>query len=539
MTAAASAAPSRAEINFRNAQSSTGPRSASGKQRIKFNALKHGMRAKTIVLPGEDRASFNARLDAWMIDLAPRDELDRFLVTRAVEVSWKLDRIRQLLEQRRALAGHDHADRLAAEAEEVVAAGRRLFFDPVGPLCLYPHAPTPAGGEPQRVSWSANPDDPDDPARIVVRLEALMLGCAWLLERWGELRELLECGLMWQPHDRLKAVRMLGRQPLDAPDDRRVMLIYLCGWAMDPNDQYGFSDMVNEMGPGERKVFVERLNNREAMAAAPPDEEAARTMLLALIAEEEERLEGILAQHLEREEAEAAASLAFDASPEGDRLRRYEADNERTLLRIIEALRKRHQAADRPASSRARATMRAGDPPSEIAGGVDVSSNDVAQEEIPIHTEPTPPAPQPSAVIPARDEPNRPPVAEAVPSPARTEARPPGDPDRGSVNVTPIATAATLSMNPALPAPTDPTTAPVTPVRALAGALLALFALLFLAGRPATAGSSGRLPAANPVPPTGRTVDRAFGRVPTSSSWLRSSRTPGEAAPVVRGARGT
>jgi len=353
MTAAAQAAPSRAEINRRNAQASTGPRHA--KDKIKFNALKHGMRAKTAVLPGEDRSAFNARLDAWMSDLAPRDEVDRFLVTRAVEVSWKLDRIRHVLESRRALVCHADADRLAVEAEEVVAAGRRLFFDPAGPLCLYPHTPTPAGDGPRRVSWSSNPDDPDDPARIVVKLEALTLGCAWLIERWGELREILECGLAWQPHDRLKAVRMLGRQPLDAPDDRRVMLIYLCGWAMDPNDQYGFSDMVNEMGPGERKVFIERLNGREAMSAAPPDEEAARTMLLALIAEEEERLDGILAQHLEREDLEAGAALAFDASPEGERLRRYEAENDRALLRIIETLRKRHREADATAASAGRA----------------------------------------------------------------------------------------------------------------------------------------------------------------------------------------
>ncbi len=338
--------------------------------KVRFNAIKHGMRAKTIVLEGEDTAAYDARLQAWTIDLAPRDDLDRFLVTRAVDVSWKLDRLHRILEARRLAARFADADRLAAQAEVVVALGRRLYFDPVGPLCLYPHAPTPSGGEAQRVSWSGDPGDPDDPTRIVVQLEAMTLGCAWLLDRWGELRELLECGLIWQPHDRLKAVRMLGRQPLDAPDDRRVMLIYLCGWAMDPRDQHGFSDMANELGPGERKVFVERLNEREAMMAMPPDENAARATLLALIAEEEERLDGILTSHLEREEAEAEAELAFDTSAEGERLRRYEAEYERALLRIIETLRKRHQAADGPASPGGRASaaptpIRDGEPPCE------------------------------------------------------------------------------------------------------------------------------------------------------------------------------
>ncbi len=449
------------------------------------------MRAKTIVLPGEDHAAFNARLDAWMIDLAPRDELDRYLVTRAVEVSWKLDRIRQLLEQRHALAGHAHADRLAAEAEEVVAMGRRLFFDPVGPLCLYPHAPTPAGGEPQRLSWSSNPDDPDDPARIVVRLEALTLGCAWLLERWGELRELLECGLPWQPHDRLKAVRMLGRQPLDAPDDRRVMLIYLCGWAMDPNDQYGFTDMVNEMGPGERKIFVERLNNREAMAAAPPDEEAARTMLLALIAEEEERLEGILAQHLEREDAEAAAALAFDATAEGERLRRYEAENERALLRIIETLRKRHHEADATAASGGRASVRAADPPRNTAGEHMQGASPPAEAEIRTGMAPIAEAPSFSPDTPPENGRLEAASPEPGPKPARTELRLHEDSDAGPADLTAVASVDVdilASIDRDVRNPTDGADRPVAPASLLASAVLALFALLVFAGLSAASG---------------------------------------------------
>jgi hypothetical protein len=59
----------------------------------------------------------------------------------------------------------------------------------------------------------------------VVRLEASALGCAWMLERWDELRLLLEAGLSWQPPERLKAVRLLGRQPLEALHDERVMAV--------------------------------------------------------------------------------------------------------------------------------------------------------------------------------------------------------------------------------------------------------------------------------------------------------------------------
>ena len=82
------------------------------------------------------------------------------------------------------------------------------------------------------------------------------------------------------------------------------------------------------------------------MVAMPEGPEAARSELLALIAQEEERLEVVLAGHLEREEAEAAAAQAIDETTYGERLRGYEALNDRLLLRIVEALRKRHQGAD-------------------------------------------------------------------------------------------------------------------------------------------------------------------------------------------------
>src|SRR5207302_10614550 len=112
---------------------------------------------------------------------------------RAVHASWQLERVDRAIEARRAAAQYPDADRLAERAEQVAALGRRLLWDPNGPLGLYPHA-APANEDTVRVSWSGDPDDPDDPARLLARLEATALGCAWLLERWAELREVLEDG---------------------------------------------------------------------------------------------------------------------------------------------------------------------------------------------------------------------------------------------------------------------------------------------------------------------------------------------------------
>src|SRR5262245_51645810 len=85
-------APDRAAINRRNAQKSTGPRTAEGKSRSKFNALKHGMTAATPVLPGEDPDAFHGRIDAWKADLKPQGDLEDYLIERAARVSWQLDR---------------------------------------------------------------------------------------------------------------------------------------------------------------------------------------------------------------------------------------------------------------------------------------------------------------------------------------------------------------------------------------------------------------------------------------------------------------
>ncbi len=479
------------------------------------------------------------------------------MVTRAVEISWKLDRVRRALELRREALHHADADRLAQQAEEVVALGRRLYWDRVGPLCLYPHT-APATGEPQRVSDSGDPNDPDDPGRIVVRLEAMTLGCAWLLDRWGELRDILEDGLLWQPSDRLKAIRMLGRQPLEAVDDRRVRAIYLCCWARDPEDQYGFTDLYNELTPRERTVYLDRLNARESMADMPASLEAARSELLALIAAEEERLEAALAGHLEREEAEAAAELAFDDSAWGERLRRYEVSNDKTLLRIIETLRKRQEKAGATTSSGGRASVRAGGAPPEriespegpasasagsdpldSAAGDEREADSLTQEEILARLARIVQALGASRVTPAGDAKIEAPAEVPAPGQAHTEPRHPGDPGRVPVDPTLVA-AGDIEVPPSVDQdsrnPTNDPHRPAPPARMVAGAILALFALIFFAGFPrAAARSSVEPPAAKPDRLMGRILARGLSETPIPNCWLCSSRAPERAVGVLHG----
>jgi hypothetical protein len=59
------------EVNRRNALMSCAPRTESSKQRSKLNAVKHGMRAATLVLLDEDPEALEDRRADWAASLMP------------------------------------------------------------------------------------------------------------------------------------------------------------------------------------------------------------------------------------------------------------------------------------------------------------------------------------------------------------------------------------------------------------------------------------------------------------------------------------
>jgi hypothetical protein len=233
-TAATTISSKKAEANRRNARKSTGPRTPEGKDRSKFNALKDGLSAKTLVLPGEDAGAFQDRLDAWAADLQPRNDVEHVLVERSATLSWQLERADRADAARLAsILGAAPAEEALRQADRAAALGQRLFQDPAETLPLYPHSLYGTHDRP-RISDSGLGDDPDAPARLLLQLESTAADCGWLLDRWGELGDLLDRGLSWQSPDKLKAIRLLGRQPLDAADSEVVALIFQACHVLDP-----------------------------------------------------------------------------------------------------------------------------------------------------------------------------------------------------------------------------------------------------------------------------------------------------------------
>src|SRR5260370_38376835 len=81
------------KANRQNARKSTVPRSAEGKFRASRNAVKHGLTAESVVLPNEDPAEYEARLQEWLGDFRPKNALQRSLFDRALHHTRKLGRI--------------------------------------------------------------------------------------------------------------------------------------------------------------------------------------------------------------------------------------------------------------------------------------------------------------------------------------------------------------------------------------------------------------------------------------------------------------
>ena len=131
------------ESRRRNAQKSTGPRTAAGKRRAALNALKYGRYStrqtleQSMALLGEDPREFHAFRDSLIAARQPSDAVERMLVEDVAVLAWKkrrlnraqegmqlrnlevleLDRHRQALE-----VGRESAD---ISQEEVLKSGLR------------------------------------------------------------------------------------------------------------------------------------------------------------------------------------------------------------------------------------------------------------------------------------------------------------------------------------------------------------------------------------------------------------------------------
>ncbi len=87
-------------LNFAPSSSSTrratGPRTLQGKERSKFNARKHGLFSKAVLLQDESPAEYDALLNGLIENLQPQGKLERVLVENLATLLWRKRRLLQV-----------------------------------------------------------------------------------------------------------------------------------------------------------------------------------------------------------------------------------------------------------------------------------------------------------------------------------------------------------------------------------------------------------------------------------------------------------
>ncbi len=106
----------KAEANRANAEHSTGPRTEEGKRIAAQNALKTGLTGRTVLLPTDNLADYQAHLDRIHHRYRPQTDEEQLLTDAIAHAEWRLLRIPTL-------------------ETGILAVGREEFAD------LYPHHP--------------------------------------------------------------------------------------------------------------------------------------------------------------------------------------------------------------------------------------------------------------------------------------------------------------------------------------------------------------------------------------------------------------
>jgi hypothetical protein len=130
------ASEAQIRANQANAQKSSGPKSTSGKEASRANALKHGLTA-TKVFPEREAAEVQRRYVAYCAELKPSGEVGFDLTLRAATLSARMERCVEyetaMLTERVRRAEADFVPPAGVDAAEAFRlrqeAGKRALFD--------------------------------------------------------------------------------------------------------------------------------------------------------------------------------------------------------------------------------------------------------------------------------------------------------------------------------------------------------------------------------------------------------------------------
>ena len=188
--------------------------------------LKHGMTARSALLPGEDASELAARRREMLDDMQPRNSLEATLLVQIADDAWIADRCQEAaLTQASFRIRHEPRDQTDAEKDQALELGEHLLFRPARPLPGTPIGNTWELTEPPAADVAVHPRHP---ARVLLRLERTIPGCDWLLERWRDLMQRLTVDQAWRPLFAFQMVRLTGHRAIDMEENFDVLRMLLC-----------------------------------------------------------------------------------------------------------------------------------------------------------------------------------------------------------------------------------------------------------------------------------------------------------------------
>jgi hypothetical protein len=335
--------PAQVAANRINCLKSQGATTPEGQAKSSMNALKHGLRSKKVEMMLEDSYAFENRLNKWLAIGDAQSDVDEYLIFRNVSLSFDVDRAGNARFQRcKSLI--ENSDEV--ELTEIHELGARLFFfEPAGPTPLFGNLPTFA--ETKKTSRNREAVNPNDPAVLVRKIEGSEAGVRYLCDCWQALRQQLALPGFWQSQDRLKAIRLLGRDLVNH-EDRRVAEIFVASHGLNPVRKNEFDDLLGDLDEDQRDRFRKGLVERWPDLFRARDKAECRQILLDLVDRNIERLNAKLDVHEANAEAvaeQAFARLNFDPSPEGVALRNQQMKSLNALFRGMENYRKHKRRA--------------------------------------------------------------------------------------------------------------------------------------------------------------------------------------------------
>ena len=119
-----------------NGAKSRGPTTPEGKAASSMNALRHGLTASRPLLPGEDQASFDKLLNAYLEEYEPAGQAETDLVHRMVVSKWREQRAWTIetAALRSQMEPHSADPAAALSAAFTAFTGNARFLD-----CFYRH----------------------------------------------------------------------------------------------------------------------------------------------------------------------------------------------------------------------------------------------------------------------------------------------------------------------------------------------------------------------------------------------------------------